>query len=78
MSQELDPEDCLEYIGGEENTCSGPVEYRMPLSGTGRPFPRCDHHWDLRLDAHEQEMERDARARHVDPIYAGERYDDDY
>lgn len=38
--------DCLNF-GAD---CAGEVEYRMPLSGTGRSFPRCDHHWDERLD----------------------------
>jgi hypothetical protein len=60
----------------ESPDCSGPVEYRMPLSGTGHAFPRCDHHWELRLDAQEREHERDARARHVDYLDAGEVYDD--
>jgi len=76
--EELDPQDCLEWAEGEDNSCSGPVEYRMPLSGTGRAFPRCEHHWDLRLQERERELERDERARHVDPSYAGERYWDDY
>lgn len=37
---------CLE----EGSECEGPVEHRMPLSGTGRSFPRCDHHWEERLE----------------------------
>ena len=59
--------------------CSGPVEYRMPLSGTGVAFPRCDHHWDKRL----AEQERIAYAypalppRDFDPSYAGERWEDE-
>lgn len=68
---------CLE--AGPE--CRGPVEYRMPLSGTGRAFPRCDHHWDKRLD----EQERINRSypdsplapSWFDPTYAGERWDED-
>lgn len=42
---------CLNYnyaSAGAE--CSGPVEYRLPLSGSGRSFPRCEKHWDERLD----------------------------
>jgi hypothetical protein len=59
--------------------CAGPVEYRMPLSGTGQAFPRCDHHWKLRLD----EQERIDRTypvlapRGFDPLDAGERWDED-
>jgi hypothetical protein len=64
---------CLEH--GPE--CDGAVEYRMPLSGTGRAFPRCEHHWERRLDEQEREHERDARARRVDWLDAGEVYDDD-
>jgi hypothetical protein len=59
--------------------CSGPVEYRMPLSGTGHAFPRCDHHWEQRLD----EQERINRTypvlapRDFDPLDAGESWDGD-
>lgn len=38
-----------ECMNGPEG-CGGAVEYRMPLSGTGRSFPRCDGHWQERLD----------------------------
>lgn len=41
-----DTPQCLDGPDG----CSGPVEYRMALSGTGRSFPRCDAHWARRLD----------------------------
>ena len=67
---------CLDaHKGG----CEGEVEYRMPLSGTGRAFPRCDHHWDLRL----REQERINRTypqtapSDFDPSYAGESWDED-
>jgi hypothetical protein len=51
----LDHEDCLDHYHG---VCSGAVEYRMPLSGTGRSFPRCDFHWDERLDRQQEINER--------------------
>ena len=38
--------DCLEGPWG----CSGAVEYRTPLSGTGRSYPRCDLHWWKRCE----------------------------
>lgn len=68
--------ECMEQ--GDE--CSGAVEYRMPLSGTGRSFPRCDHHWDKRLDAQEQTNRRygsPTPPADFDPLYAGERWDDE-
>jgi hypothetical protein len=75
----LTHEDCLDHGSGE---CSGEVEYRTPLSGTGRSFPRCAGHWDKRLDAQER-ISRDypdspAAPSWFDPTAAGERWDDDY
>ena len=39
--------ECLD--GHADDPCEGDVEYRMPLSATGRSFPRCDKHWEARL-----------------------------
>ena len=70
---------CLDKHKGD---CQGEVEYRYPLSATGKPFPRCDHHWDERLV--EQERINDRYPDSVSPpgwfdaAYAGERWDDDY
>jgi len=50
----MDYEDCLDGPEG----CSGAVEYRMPLSGTGRSFPRCEGHWDARLERQQEINER--------------------
>jgi hypothetical protein len=59
--------------------CAGPVEYRMPLSGTGCAFPRCDHHWAKRLDEQERITRKypELPPRGFDPTYAGERWDED-
>lgn len=69
---------CLEH--GDD--CRGPVEYRMPLSGTGRAFPRCDFHWDKRLDAQERHNrsypDSPVAPGWFDPTYAGESWDEDY
>lgn len=76
MNTDTDPLTCLDH--GPD--CSGKVEYRMPLSGTGRSFPRCEHHWAKRLDAQ-------ARINHdypdspiapacFDPANAGECWDE--
>lgn len=67
----------LECIDGPAD-CAGPVEWReTPDRTDGKMFTRCDHHHDLRLDAAERNLELDARGRHVDPSYAGERYEED-
>jgi hypothetical protein len=57
--------------------CRGPVEYRMALSGTGRSFPRCEHHWSLRLDQQEENTRRYPMFApdDFDPAYAGESWD---
>lgn len=51
---ELPADACIEL--GDD--CNGPVEYRMALSGTGRSYPRCAHHWDRRLDKEQELQER--------------------
>lgn len=58
-------------------SCKGAVEYRMALSGTGRSFPRCDHHWSERLDAQEAsaDLRGDVPPAWFDPSYAGESWD---
>ena len=69
--------ECLDsMIGG----CHGTVEYRMALSPTGRSFPRCQSHWNEAVD-----RDFEIRRRYpvnapsdFDPMYAGERWDDDY
>lgn len=74
----------LDCIDGPEqgNDCSGPVHLRMALSGTGTPYPRCDAHWNRRL-----ELEARLRADYpdmptppawFDPLNAGEHWNDDY
>lgn len=68
-------------INGPE-FCSGGVQYRMPLSGTGRSFPRCDGHWNKRLEKEDQ-LRRDFPDSPVpppwfDPMAAGETWDVDY
>jgi len=60
--------------------CSGPVEYRMSLSPSGKSFPRCEHHWERRLDEQER-INRDYPDSPIappwfDPSYAGESWDD--
>jgi hypothetical protein len=77
--------ECLDNPGpdmGLEERCSGPVEYRMPLSPSGKPFPRCERHWADRLDRQEQINARYPDSPFpppgFDPAYAGEHWDYDY
>lgn len=63
----------------ESEECSGEVEYRMALSGTGKPFPRCDFHWNERLDIQKGINERypEHQPADFDPSYAGESWYED-
>lgn len=76
LSEDLTAQDCLNHHEGD---CAGAVEYRMPLSGTGRSFPRCDKHWSDRLDVQEGINRRyPTRApADFDPGYAGECWDEE-
>ncbi len=68
---------CLDH--GRRTPCAGAVENRLPLTESGRSFPRCDRHWADRLD----EQERIDRTyptnapADFDPSYAGERWDEE-
>ncbi|MFE2101589.1 hypothetical protein [Streptomyces sp. NPDC059468] len=79
MPEQTEELKCLESRTEE---CSGAVEYRAPLSGTGRSFPRCDAHWAKRLEKQKEIAERyapssDVPPRGFDPTYAGERWDEE-
>lgn len=73
---EVEELDCLN--AGPD--CKGTVEYRMPLSGTGKSFPRCDKHWDDRLDQEQGLRERYPEQPPSDwsPLDAGESWDEEY
>lgn len=77
MTEPLTHDDCL---NGPEG-CEGEVEYRHPLSGTGRPFPRCEKHWDERLTEQERITsaypDSPSPPDWFDPAYAGETWDDE-
>lgn len=70
---------CLDEHLGD---CEGPVEYRFPLSGTGKSFPRCAKHWADRLEVQrgidERYPDSPLPPPDFDPTYAGETWDDDY
>lgn len=84
MSSEREPlavDDCLDFDMNEPSACSGPVELRMPLSPSGRSFPRCDAHWSERLamqEAHDVKYPNsDVPPLWFDPLAAGERWNED-
>lgn len=69
----------LECIQSNDD-CQGKVEYREPLSGTGKAFPRCEHHWELRLIAQADINRRygsPSAPPDFDPSYAGETWEDE-
>jgi hypothetical protein len=73
--------ECLDgYIGIWDEGCDGTIEYRYPLSGTGRSFPRCERHWDMAVEYQEGINWRypSQQPADFDPMYAGERWDEDY
>lgn len=67
----------LECLDGPDG-CSGPVEYRT--TDGYRAWPRCERHFDERLDREEsyRSYDSDSPPSWFDPAYAGERWDDDY
>lgn len=69
--------ECLDCYSGD---CSGTIEYRYALSGTGISYPRCDKHWEHRLDVQDGINQRypDQQPDDFDPMYAGEQWDEDY
>lgn len=72
----------LECMDSHKSPCSGKVEYRMNLTGTGLQTLRCDKHWEERLDFQEAHTaiypDSPIAPDWFDPADAGERWDDDY
>ena len=73
-----EPLECLD-AGPDPTGCSGPIEYRMALSGTGRLFPRCDRHWEERLEIQDGINRRYPTNPPSDwsPLDAGEHWSED-
>lgn len=72
------PLTCLdEHKGG----CSGTVELRPSLTGTGTAIARCDGHWQARLDWQEEHdriyPDSPVPPAWFDPEAAGERWEED-
>lgn len=73
-------EPALECLDGPED-CAGAVEFRTtPDRSDFQAFPRCDFHFERRLEAAERnlELQSDTAPSWFDPAYAGERWDADY
>jgi hypothetical protein len=68
---------CLD--SGGKTPCGGPVEYRT-LPDNPRSFPRCEAHFDKRLEQSPRNLEYQSPARPAwfDEANIGERWEDDY
>lgn len=70
----------------DRDECRGTVEFRPGMSGTGRRFPRCDFHWEKRVELqdrlrHDYGVDSSPGVRPAwdfDESYAGERWDEEY
>lgn len=74
----MEEAECLEAHKGN---CEGPVEFHA-TPGRVKAFPRCDKHWDERMEAFRGSIEEEALSPSppdwFDPSAAGERWDEDY
>lgn len=79
--EDIDPNDPSCINSGDPEGCYGTVEYRTPLSGTGKSFARCDKHWSQRLiqeaELRQRYPDSDVPPSDFDPMYAGERWNED-
>ena len=75
------PPRCLDEPDGYGLACRGPVQYHSTDPGRHRAFPRCQAHWDARLDRRENSMERYENSvtppSWFDPMDAGEAWGPD-
>lgn len=69
--------ECIESNTGE---CAGQTVLRESLTGTGTPIPRCDRHWEKRLDLESELNQRYPAHPPADWDYldAGEHWYEDY
>lgn len=71
--------DELECLNSNYDNCGGEVSYRAVPGGT--VWPRCEVHFEQRMDRYENSMERyansDVLPAWFDPSYAGESWDDE-
>lgn len=69
----------MECLDSNRGGCAGKVEYRHPLSSTGKSFPRCERHWGERVAEQERINARYPQTppSDFDPSYAGESWEGD-
>lgn len=72
----------LECLDDHKGGCSGAVEYRTSLTGTGLAIPRCDAHWEARLNLQDEHSQiypnSDMPPAWFDPEAIGEHWSEDY
>ena len=75
----MDNEELICLQRSSKDDCVGPVEYRM-LPDNPRAFPRCEFHFEQRLEQspHNLELMSPARPSWFDESAAGEHWDTDY
>lgn len=77
MSAVDEPVECLE----ESPECRGEIAFHSVDPGRAAAFPRCEFHWEQRLDRRENSIEKyensDVAPDWFDPAYAGEQWDED-
>jgi hypothetical protein len=71
--------DLIRCLDASHGDCKGEVQYRMPLSASGISYPRCQAHWEDRLQTQEDINRRypTLPPADFDPLYAGESWDED-
>lgn len=71
----------LRCLDVDRSKCKGAVEWRPSLTGTGTNIPRCDRHWEERLNKDEEDRrnypDSPIAPSWFDPMDAGERWDED-
>lgn len=66
----------MECLESHTEQCRGPVGWHSIDPGRHKAFPRCDKHWEDRLESRENSIEKyensDVPPSWFDPTYAGE------
>lgn len=74
MPHDEDDLTCMQASELHPEACAGRTELRMSVSPSGKSFPRCDRHWEQRLQLEAELNERypAQQPADFDPDYAGE------
>lgn len=75
-TSDLTKVDCIEWTDGP--ACYGSVEYHSIDPGRHRAYPRCEAHWEQRLERRENSIEKyeecDVPPGWFEPTYCGEEW----